>query len=77
LSPVAAELPADGAQTLAESSPTAMGLPLTHEHGGAVCARAGGLGGPEDGSLPPHLRAGSYFNRRILSLLVNNAFGVN
>lgn len=61
MSRVAAELPADGAQTLCRADPAAMGLALTHEHRGAVCAAAGGLGGPEDGSLSPHLGAGILF----------------
>lgn len=58
----------DCAQVVGDSSPAAMGFPPTHEHGGSVCATAGSLGGREDGSLSPDLRAGnsflSMFNRQ-------------
>ena len=57
---VSAELPAGRAQAAGRSS--TMGLPFTHEHRGAVRAAAGGLGGAEDGSLSPHLRAGNHLS---------------
>lgn len=60
---VSVERPADCAQVGGNSA--TMGLPLTHEHCGAVCATAGSLGGREDGSLQPDLRAGNFFQSRV------------
>ena len=40
-----------------DSSTAAMGLQPSHEHRGAVCPSAGGLGGGADGPLPQDPRA--------------------
>lgn len=60
MSPIPAELPAVSPQAVGDSFPAKMCFPITHEHRGAVCAAAGGLGGAEDGPLSPGLRAGNY-----------------
>ena len=50
--------PACDAEAVGHPGPAAMGVRPPHEHRGPVCAAAGILGGGEDGSLPPNLRAG-------------------
>lgn len=51
--------PEDCAQVVGYSGPTAMGVQPAHEHFGPVRAPTGSLGGGENGSLPPNLRAGN------------------
>lgn len=50
---------ADGAEVVGPRSPAAVGVQPAHEHRGPVRAPAGGLGGGEDGSLPPDPGAGT------------------
>lgn len=51
---------------MGHTSPAAVGVQPAHEHLGPVCAPAGGLGGGEDGSLPPDLRAGiTFYSQKI------------
>lgn len=50
----------NGTKAVGHSSAAAMGVQFAHEHGGPVCAPTGSLGGGEDGSLPPHPRAGTF-----------------
>ena len=52
------EHPADQPEAAAGSGPAAMGFQPAHEHGGAVRPPTGGLGGREDGPLPPNTRTG-------------------
>lgn len=54
--------PEDRAQVVGDAGPAAMGVQPAHEHCGPVCAPTGSLGGGENGSLPPHLRAGKPFS---------------
>lgn len=56
---VSAGNPACRAEVVGHAGPAAVGVQPAHEHRGPVCAPAGGLGGGEDGSLPPDLRAGN------------------
>lgn len=51
--------PADRAEVVGHSSPAAVGVEPAHKHRDPVCAPAGGLGGGEDGSLPPDPGAGT------------------
>ncbi len=60
---VSAELPADCAQACRRPQPSNDGP--TREHHGPLCSAAGGLGGPEDGSLSPDIRAGNSFQPRV------------
>lgn len=56
---VSVAIPEDRAQVVGYSGPTAMGVQPAHEHFGPVRAPTGSLGGGENGSLPPNLRAGN------------------
>lgn len=49
--------PAGCAEVVGHTGPAAMGVQPPHEHSGPVRASTGSLGGGENGSLPPHLRA--------------------
>ena len=51
--------PAGRTKVVGHTGPAAMGVQPPHEHSGSVRASTGGLGGGENGSLPPHLRAGN------------------
>lgn len=51
--------PADRTKVVGHPGPAAVGVQPAHEHRGSVCAPAGGLGGGEDGSLPPDPGAGT------------------
>lgn len=50
--------PAERAEVMGHAGSAAVGLQPAHEHGGSLRAPAGGVGGGEDGPLPPHLGAG-------------------
>lgn len=51
--------PAHRAEVVGHSSPAAVGVQPALKHPDPVCAPAGGLGGGEDGSLPPDPGAGT------------------
>lgn len=51
--------PAERAQVVGHGRPAAVGVQPAHQHRDPVCAPAGGLGGGEDGSLPPDPGAGT------------------
>lgn len=51
--------PAGRAEVVGHTGPAEMGVQPPHEHSGPVRASTGSLGGGENGSLPPHLRAGN------------------
>lgn len=50
--------PAERAEVVGHTGSAAVGVQPAHEHGGSLCPPAGGVGGGEDGPLPPHLGTG-------------------